>query len=311
VNRGEIMIKLISILTVIVLMLGCKSKENFIEIKSKLVWSYGEIYGVDIKQVSEKVKKIYESKKYILSYPEYFNGELICTGAEKDSEINCLLKIKNGKETELYSRKGEMFYPAMLTETKFVCIIEKKSEKEDLNYILLLIDIKNRVEKILDENIDNSSKPVINENGEILYSKEIKSVEGHYIYRWNEIYKIDKNFNRIKVTGGSYPLWEKNGKTMIYYSDKKLCRYDFTSKKSKKIIKLNYLLATPDISKDGKYMAVIVEDSPYLIKDYLYPYMKVINIETKEIMEVIGYNNHRVMLPMEVKEVGRAVWSDK
>ena len=106
-------------------------------------------------------------------------------------EINCLLKIKNGEEIELYSRKGKIFYPAMLTETKFVCIAEKKSENEDLNYALMLIDIKNRVEKILDENIDNSSKPVINKNGEILYSKEKKSVEG----RWNEIYKIDKNFN--------------------------------------------------------------------------------------------------------------------
>lgn len=303
--------KLISILTIIILMTGCKSKEEFTEIKSKVVWAYGNIYGVDIKQGSEKAEKIYDSTKYILSYPEYFNGELICKGAEKDSEINYLLKIKNGKEVELYSRKGEIFYPAMLTETKFVCIVEKKLENEDLNYILLLIDIKNRVEKILDENIGNSSKPVINENGEILYSKEIKSVEGHYIYRWNEIYKIDKNFNRIKITEGRYPLWEKNGKTMIYYSDRKLYRYDFTSKKSKKIMKLNYLLATPDISKDGKYMAVIVEDSPYLIKDYLYPYMKVINIENKEIMEVRGYNNHRVMLPMEVKEVGRAVWSDR
>lgn len=301
------MIKLISILTVIVLMLGCKSKENFIEVKSKLVWAYGEIYGGDIKQGSEKAEKIYESKKYILSYPEYFNGELICTGAEKGSEINCLLKIKNGKEIELYSRKGEMFYPAMLTETKFVCITEKKSENEDLNYALMLIDIKNRVEKILDENIDNSSKPVINKNGEILYSKEKKSVEG----RWNEIYKIDKNFNRIKITEGRYPIWENNGKNMIYYSDRKLYRYDFISKESKKIMKLNYLLVTPDISKDGKYIAVIVEDSPYLIKDYLYPYMKVINIETKEIMEVRGYNNHRVALPMEVKEFGRAVWSDK
>ena len=303
--------KLISILIVIILISGCKSKENFIEIKSKVVWAYGEIYGVNIKQGSEKAEKIYESKKYILSYPEYFNGELICTGAEKDSEVNCLLKIKNGKEIELYSRKGEMFYPAMLTETKFVCITEKKSENEDLNYALMLIDIKNRVEKILDENIDNSSKPVINKNGEILYSKEKKSVEGHYTYRWNEIYKIDKNFNRIKITEGCYPVWENNGKNMIYYSDRKLYRYDFISKEPKKIMKLNNLLVTPDISKEGKYIAVIVEDSQYLIKDYLYPYMKVINIETKEIMEVRGYNNHRVMLPMEVKEVGRAVWSDR
>ena len=126
----------------------------------------------------------------------------------------------------------------MLTETKFVCIAEKKSESEDLNYVLLLIDIKNRVEKILDENIDNSSKPVINKNREILYSKEIKSVEGHYTYRWNEIYKIDKNFNRIKITEGRYPIWENNGKNMIYYSDRKLYRYDFISKESKKIMKL-------------------------------------------------------------------------
>lgn len=215
------------------------------------------IYSLDLSN-NQSVEEVFLDKQYIeIRYPSTSDRGMLCVGYTESGTYS-VLNIKDSKAKILYQTEYEIFHPQYYGEN---CIVFIMMDEADTAF-LYTYDLKNSsLDKIYDDRVDFESRPVLNNDGVILFVAEDKILSEKQKEKSSyTIMQIEGGKEAKLITQGRYANWLNGGKQIIYAKGLSLYTYDIASSKPTRIKKGINLLCTPVFVGDNDVMAFYQRD---------------------------------------------------
>lgn len=228
--------------------------------------------------------------------------QIYCVGKKTDSNDYSLLVVEGNKTQEIMKLQNEIIFPTQWNNE----IIFISGEKE-MNF-LYAYDLNSKsIKRLYDGNVDKYSRPIVNQDGSIIFVTNKKetngtihsNTDGNGIITFTESYKIkmlQKNGTIQELIEGRFPLWISSGSKLLFSKSGDLKVYDIKKNKISSLKKKIYLIETPSISPDGKYLAFFEYDYVGLFGSESTEFLSVMGVNGKSKIHVKEYNNSKKRL---------------
>lgn len=250
------------------------------KLKYKLVFTSGKIYQLDLSEKNNSIKILYnESDKKNYFGICQWNKKLLSVAETSNNETNEIVEIYNNEKKSLYNSSNGIYYPRYLGDNQIIFI---EADVAESTYNLTEYDLITKTKTIIDKNVENVL-PSVNDLGEILYVKYDDGLK---------IFKL-KNGKKSFICNGTYPVWSKNG---FYFYKDNVIYYSNFSNGCQKTIKTGIMLdGTPALSKDGKYMVLILLSFPWTPGAmWLNSDSYILNLKTRTMFKIPIYNDTKL-----------------
>lgn len=288
--RKNKLIYLFTSIIILIVIQGC-SKNNSNEVKDftgTLLWSatYGtnptKIYGSDLKKSLSEPILYYSNDDYKRIYfPSKTENSMIYVGINQEKE-NDIIEVVNGVATSLLKKDDEILFPVMLPNKNILYLgIDKNSN----SYMGMYSSAKKEDKVLRKGDINTDCRPSVSTSGSTLFVTKSEDVN------WINI--MDDDGDIKEILKGEYPVWLEDEKKFLYYYDRDIRIYNLLTNKSQNIKKSISIKATPVISPDKKYMAILEMDTVAFFGGETVDYLRIIPITDGEKSEVSAFHKTR------------------
>lgn len=260
---------------------------EFNDLQGTLIWplSYGhnptQIYGVNLNESLSEPNIYYSNDNYNIYYPFNAGSSMVYVSIHENGE-NEIIQVNNGNITSLLKKDDEILFPHKIKDNKIIYLGIDKYEQAYIGEFLIDKNLDNTLKK---DNINTKSKLSVSGNGSILFVT--KKEDKYYINI------IDSAGNCKEIISGRYPVWLDDEKTFIYYSGERIRLYDLVSNKSKVIEKNSFMVATPVISPDKKFMAIFESGASAPFGGVTVDFLRIMPINGGKKIDVYAFNKPR------------------
>lgn len=212
-------------------------------------------------------------------FPEQFSNGILCLAIKDEDQSSVVMKFSDSKWSEVYSTPDEILYPTVIENEVLVFMTPS-----DQGYSIVSKNLITGSQEILvNDNIDEKSKFVINSDGELMYV--LKDGDEY------EVQIIIEEGDYISIAG-RYPIYISDTEILIY-RNRSLQVVNMNSNNSKTVMKDVTLIESPTYSNKNNSIAFFELDYTAAIGSETAEFLSVARVGEWKKFRVESYNLNR------------------